>query len=686
MRSLSWQAALLAVTLMASLAAPLAPAAAQPVEGADPVTEADQQARVAGDEFENGLAKTPPMGWNDWYTFFCDIDEEMIKETADAMVSSGMREAGYEYVNIDDCWSAMERGPNGELVADPERFPSGIKALADYVHARGLKLGIYTDVGTKTCAGYPGGYGHEAQDVNTFAEWDVDFVKVDWCNVPFADFPGKSKQEVAVELYSRWTRAFEAAERTMVFSICVWEEAVESWEWAPALSNMWRTSTDYGPTWPQILKNGDDVAPLWQYARPGHWNDPDILMVGFDQLNATEQQSHFSTWAMAAAPLLAGNDLRDMSDETVGILTNREVLAVDQDRLGVAGHKVRATAEEDVWVRPLENGDTAVLLVNRTAKARMGTISADELGMDGLFAVRDLYQHETTSARGTLSAYLPAHGSAMFRLSEPADTPPMPHVAWGIGLDDSSSGLSKSVVSPGSPNSILGQLRVDGVPLIEEAAATLEVPDGWTVQPDTAQAVDVNPKKTTTAPWTVTPPDDTPAGEYDLVATLDYLAADVPGSTSGTLTVTVPQAPPAGTSWLSDVDWVEASNGYGPVLLDRNYYGSPLSIDATTYEKGVWTHAPSSLGYYVGGDCSRLTATLGIDDVTGSQGSVTFEVWADGERVFDSGRVVGADAGVPLDVDLSGRHWLRLVSTDAGDGINFDHSVWAGAKLTCADG
>jgi alpha-galactosidase len=272
---------------------------------------------------DDGLARTPPLGWNNWYATFCDVDEQLIKQTADAMVASGMRDAGYRYVNIDDCWMAPERDAQGRLQPDRDKFPNGIKALADYVHARGLKLGIYEDVGTKTCAGYPGSLGYEEIDARTFAEWEIDFVKVDWCNVPFDQFPGMSQQEVAKELYGRWSRAIQNSGRKMVFSICIWDPTVRAWEFSEPLAHMWRTGHDYGPTWGQVLANADHAETLGEYAGPGGWNDPDILMVGLGDLTTEEDRSHFSLWSMLAAPLLAGSDLRTMTWQDREILTNR---------------------------------------------------------------------------------------------------------------------------------------------------------------------------------------------------------------------------------------------------------------------------------------------------------------------------------------------------------------------------
>jgi alpha-galactosidase len=657
--------------------------AAVPLAVAAPVPAA-----TAAYALDDGLALTPPMGWNDWYTFFCGIDEQLIRQTADAMVDSGMRDAGYQYVNIDDCWSAKERDADGNLVADPERFPSGIAALADYVHARGLKLGIYTDVGTKTCAGYPGGYRHEEQDAHRFASWGIDFVKVDWCNVPWADFPGMDKQPVAKELYGRWSPAIRNSGRDMVFSMCVWDTSVRSWEFAPELAHMWRTSGDYGDSWDLVMRNADEVDPKWQLAGPGHWNDPDILMVGLGGLSTEEYRTHFGIWSMAAAPLLAGNDIRDMSADTLELLTNREVIAVDQDPLGIAGHRIRSGGGEDVWARPLRDGDRAVLLVNRTERPRLVTSSATEVGVpySGSYRLRDLWAHATTETAGRISAYLPAHGSAMFRVSRSGPSAADPAVTWGAIADASVPGLHTVLLEAGGTATVTGAATNDGHVQVTGARATIDAPAGWSVQPAGSRDLGDLESQVGRAEvtWQVTAPADTAPGEYPVVARLRFDASGQTTTKTSRMELTVPEPPPAGQSWLSDVDWVEAANGYGPVVLDRNYFGDPLSIRGVVYPKGLWTHPPGEVGYFLGKRCTRLEADLGIDDATAGRGSVTYQVWTDEEKVYDSGVVRGADPVRHLDVALDGASSMRLVTTDAGDGVTYDNTDWGGARVTCA--
>ena len=272
---------------------------------------------------DNRVARTPPMGWNSWNHFHCDVSEQLIEQEADAIASSGMRDAGYKYVVIDDCWQTA-RDAHGVVVADSTRFPHGIKAVADYVHGKGLKFGIYTDAGTKTCQGRPGTLGHEVQDARTYASWGVDYVKEDWCNAAHLNAPVQ---------YAKFRDALARTGRPIVFSICEWGSN-QPWDWAPRVGNLWRTTDDIDDNWPSMLANLDQNGQHATAARPGAWNDPDMLEVGNGGMTNDEYRAHFSLWAIMAAPLIAGHDVRTMSDSTKAILLNREVIAVDQDSLG----------------------------------------------------------------------------------------------------------------------------------------------------------------------------------------------------------------------------------------------------------------------------------------------------------------------------------------------------------------
>src|SRR6266853_4585366 len=367
----------------------------------------------------SGLALTPPMGWNSWNKFACNVSEDLIKRTADAMVKSGMKDAGYEYVVIDDCWQ-VSRDANSNIVADPERFSHGMKAVGDYIHSVGLKFGIYSDAGSKTCQKRPGGLGHEYQDAIQYAAWGVDYLKYDWCNTTTQD---------AKASYANIRTALDAAGRPIVLSICEWGTA-KPWLWGKEVGgNLWRSTADIsdkweGSTkWPDgsccsngMLVNLDLQVGLASYAGPGHWNDPDMLEVGNGGMTDTEYRSHFSLWSILAAPLIAGNDVRNMRPEIRDILNNKEVIAVDQDSLGREGERVAKNGNLEVWAKPLKDGSRAVVLFNRGGTEERITAAWDALGYpDHLAAsVRDLWQHKDLGKfTGKFSSSVASHSVVM---------------------------------------------------------------------------------------------------------------------------------------------------------------------------------------------------------------------------------------------------------------------------------
>lgn len=357
---------------------------------------------VTAQKFE-GLAKTPPMGWNSWNKFACNVSEKLIKETADAMVATGMQDAGYEYIVIDDCWQ-IGRDSLGFIVADSERFPSGIKALADYIHSKGLKFGIYSCAGDKTCGGRPGSRGYEYQDALMYAKWGVDYLKYDWCFTE--NLNGKGA-------YITMSKALKQAGRPIVFSLCEWGDN-KPWLWAKEVGHLWRTTgdiyncydcvEDHG-TWKSfgVMQILDKQEGLRQYAGPGHWNDPDMMQVG-NGMSYNQERAHFTMWAMLAAPLISGNDLRSMSQQTLSVLTNREVIAVNQDSLGIQGFRQEVKDSVETWLKPLADGSWALVYLNRSKSPKSITVDwksfkiFDELSgrtfdttSKDLFIIRDLW-------------------------------------------------------------------------------------------------------------------------------------------------------------------------------------------------------------------------------------------------------------------------------------------------------
>jgi alpha-galactosidase len=370
----------------------------------------------------DGIALTPPMGWNTWNQLGCDINEKVIREMADALVSSGMRDAGYSYLNIDDCWQAASRDTQGKLQGDPVRFPNGMKALGDYIHSRGLKYGIYTSIGSVTCQGRPASIGNEALDARSFAEWGVDYLKDDFCGVPWLSLPFFDYKKHYLAMFN----ALKSTGRPIVFSICNWG-VFSPWQWAPEISHLWRTTPDITPEWKRIINILDEQIGLEGYAGPGHWNDPDMLEVGVPPLTEIEAQTHFSLWAMLSAPLIAGNDLRKMSAGIRSVLTNPEVIAVDQEPLGIPALPVSTDflAHTQIWLKPLTSvaGTTqkAVLLLNRGEKAVDITVRWKKLGFKtGVILVRDLWTHQDiVPVQDSYTAWdVPAHGAVMLRVTQ----------------------------------------------------------------------------------------------------------------------------------------------------------------------------------------------------------------------------------------------------------------------------
>jgi alpha-galactosidase len=368
---------------------------------------------VWGQKFD-GLALTPPMGWNTWNTFAGNIKEDLVKETAEVMLANGMQKVGYRTIVLDDAWMAKERDGQGNLAADPNKFPDGMKALGDFLHERGFKFGIYNCAGIKTCAGFPGSRGHEYQDAMMYAKWGVDYLKYDWCN---------SEALSAEGAYMTMRDALYAAGRPVVFSLCEWGNN-KPWLWGKKIGHLWRTTGDIYPCFDCKKDHGSwyswGVMPildmqkgLREYAGPDHWNDPDMMEVG-NGMAVNEDRAHFTMWCMLAAPLMAGNDVRKMSKETLAILTNKEAIAVDQDRLGVQGFQYSAKDNVEVWFKPLSDGAWAMVVLNRNPNPQKirfdwktetvsDAFSKREARFDAtVYDVRDLWQKKDLGKTDTV--------------------------------------------------------------------------------------------------------------------------------------------------------------------------------------------------------------------------------------------------------------------------------------------
>ncbi|WP_407563506.1 NPCBM/NEW2 domain-containing protein [Streptomyces sp. 184] len=669
--------ALCAVLTAPAVAAPTGARAQSATGAAKPAAQPDLR-------LPDGLAKTPPMGFNNWNSTHCraEFDQDMVKGIADIFVERGLKDAGYEYVNLDDCWALPERDANGKLVPDPVRFPDGIKAVADYVHSKGLKIGIYTSAGTKTCnsAGFPGALGHEESDAMQFAEWGIDYLKYDNCNNQGVD---------AVERYTKMRDALKAASETtgrpIVYSICEWGQN-KPWEWAEDVGHLWRTTGDISDNWSSMLGIMKQNLPLAEYAGPGHWNDPDMLEVGNGGMTDTEYRTHFSMWSIMAAPLLIGSDLRTADEATFEILENRDVIAVDQDPLGKQGAVV--TSEDGRWVvaKEMADGSRAVALFNESNTPQRISTTADAVGLpaaDG-YRMRDLWQHQDYNTGGEISATVPAHGTVLYRLW-PGDGAGSYPPAAEFGAD------AAPYVEAGGEAEVTTTFRNTGVTPAKNVTVGLDAPAGWQVEtgsPTTAKKV--GPGGTLTTTWQLTAPDDATTGRQEFPLSAGYAS---PSGKAVSLTSAgaayVVTSPPAGTTYASDWEWLEAGNGWGPVERDASVGeqqagdGGPLTIGGETFAKGLGVHAASDIGFYTGAECETFSARVGLDDESGNNGAVAFEVWADGAKVADSGVLTHDKAAQPLSADIGDAQTVRLVVTDGGDGVNYDHADWADAQFTC---
>jgi Alpha-galactosidase len=390
-------------------------------------------APVAGDTSPawNGLALTPPMGYNNWSYYQCKINEDLILAQAKALVSSGLAKKGYDTITIDDCWMAKKRKSDGTLEGDPQKFPHGMAWMGQQVHALGLKFGIYEDAGDKTCAGFPGSWSFFQKDADTFAKWKVDYIKLDGCNVPTV--PGKTNEETYRYAYKAFSDAILHTHRKMVYSESApayFQNTPDDWYlvlgWVAKYGNLWREGDDIAlgqytgaSKWKSFNYNYSYNVGLWKYAGPGHWNDPDFLLVGDSGLSPDEMQSQMSLWAIMAAPLISSTDLTKISPAALAILSNADVIAVDQDHAGVQGHIVQFGETYDVLAKPLSNGDVAVVLYNKGTAPKKISTTATLVGLKNVSSLklRDLVSKAVTTSHGDIAATVPPHGSVIYRVS-----------------------------------------------------------------------------------------------------------------------------------------------------------------------------------------------------------------------------------------------------------------------------
>ncbi|WP_238006080.1 NPCBM/NEW2 domain-containing protein [Dactylosporangium sp. AC04546] len=660
-----------------------------------------------------GPITAPVMGWNSWNRFGCNIDESLIRATADALVSTGLRDSGYTYVNIDDCWMASTRDAQGRLRPDPVRFPGGIAALADYVHARGLKLGIYSSAGTATCQGLPASLDHETVDAQTWASWGIDLLKYDNCN---------NQGRPAVQRYKAMGDALKATGRHIVYSICNWG-LDEPWVFGPDVGgSYWRTTGDISDNWGSVTSLLDQQAGLETFARKGFYNDPDMLEVGNGGLTADENVAHFSLWSLLSSPLLLGNDLRSVSASTLAILRNPDVIAVNQDWGGAQGRRVADAGDQEVWAKPMSDGSVAAVLFNRGGAAATVSTSAAVLGLGGSssYTVRNLWTGSTSTTAGAIAATVPAHGVTMVRVTRAGTlaAPPasgtlqvsdLPWLAssngWGPAERDRANG--EQAAGDGGTLSVGGTTFAKGIGAHADSAVHVYL--GRACRTFTAQ-VGVDGEVGTNGSVRFAVYGDGRLLGYTAVKTGGQAPTRLTVSTGGYLTLelrvtdartngiqydhadwgapTLVCGTTGAGSFVSDRTWGTATNGWGPAERDASNGeqpagdGSALTVGGVTYPKGVGAHAASDVTVPLGGACSRFTAVAGLDAEVGTSSTgVTFSVLGDGVTLWTSPTVT-AGAPVALDVSVAGRTNLRLVVGSAGS-VDYDHADWADARLIC---
>ncbi|MET9042430.1 NPCBM/NEW2 domain-containing protein [Streptomyces sp. NPDC004362] len=652
------------------------------------------------------LSPTPYMGWNTYYALGGDPTEAEIKSVADFLVSSGLRDSGYQYVWIDGNWAApTPRSAAGDLVPNPDQFPNGLKPLVDYIHSKGLKAGIYTDAGPYIpgkCG--LGSHGYYQRDADQFAAWKFDAVKADYLCGIAADLDPKT-------VYTEFAQALRnnASKRPMIFNLCNpvtspdWgnypeeQQSTYSWTYAPSIAQSWRTYTDVGFVgeikYKDVLRNYDANARHPEAAGPGHFNDPDYLGPELG-MNDEEFRTQMTLWSVAAAPLMIGSDVRKLSKTSLDILEDRDVIAINQDSAGVQAVRVGPAGTTETWVKRLANGDRAVVLLNRGDSPATLTTKASSVGLSGnRFTLKNAWTDKVTESAGTISAAVPAHGAALFRVSQATGKPGVPHVVAGLPQvtqvgDDAVPAGTAPLVAGGEQARVEVTVRNDGAQPVFAPRVELAVPAGWTASPLDKAPKLLDSNHSATFAFTVTLPATATPGNAALTATTSYEVIGKGRLLQETSTpIVVAPAAPDGDVALSHHQWISATSGWMSPTVDQSVGGgSPISMVGQVHATGIGVASPSTIRYYLGDQCSRLTTTVGIDDavrnVGPEGGTSTFQVIGDGKVLFDSG-VLTRDDVRQADIDLTGVRVLDLVVGDAGDGGYNDRADWAGLNATC---
>jgi alpha-galactosidase len=634
-------ALVLAAPATAATAATAASAARPSAGAATASTSAHPALAVNTAPSYNGLALTPPMGFNDWAGFECDssMNETLFVDTANEIVKLGLNKLGYDYVNIDDCWMQATRDAQGNLQVDTTRFPHGLKWLGDYIHSKGLKFGIYEDAGYETCQGAAGSYGHFAQDAKQFASWGVDYVKLDYCNQPLDQFPGKTQAQVAQIVYGEASQALLHSGRPMVFSesapayvCCSGANFDNELSWISTTGNLWRFGSDIYDAWPSILTNFDqDNTPgLAALAGPGHWNDADMFEIGNGGLTLTEEQTQFTLWSEMASPLLLSTDLAKLSPAELAIVGNKDVIAVDQDPLGAQGTIVQSGSGYDVLAKPLEGGDVSVVLFNRGNTARTITTTASAVGLPtgAPYQLENLVSKQKTVSDGVISANLAPHATVIYRV----------HTNGGRSLPPSTvAGIQGGPFTAGKAAPVKVTLTDNGYTAARQGTVSLSLPKGWTATPATADLRTVAPGRHASVTFEVTSTAPPPGIVTDTVsATVGYRAGTRTESTAADLSVVTDTPFPSLSAAFNNVAVTDESDP-GP----GNFDGDGDSYDAQALATAGVT--PGATITSNGATFTWPTAAAGTEDNVEGDG-VLVDLSGSGSKLAFLGSEAGFDS------------------------------------------
>lgn len=653
--------------------------------------------------YDPWFAPTPYQGWNTYYGLGVDFTEDEIIEMAQSMADRGLLEAGYDIMWLDGGWAADGRDENGNLIPDPEQFPSGLNHLTDTLHSMGFRAGIYTDAGpmlptNETCTIGSGG-GYQQQDADQFARWGFDAVKVDFLCGWENDLDPETEFRAMSEAIKNNSEG-----RPMIMNLCnpvtspYWGDypehmqSIGSWAYAPEIAESWRTYTDVGwigqIRFSDVLRNYDANARHPEVAGPGRWNDPDYLGPELGMTD-TEFRTQMSLWAVAAAPLVIASDVRNLSETSISILTDSDVLAVNQDRLGDQAVRVSPAGDQEVWVKDLEDGAKAVVLLNRSGAPAEVSTTVSETGLNGTrVKVTDLWTDTVTEAHRVVSETVEAHGATLLRVERATGQPGPSRVLIGsptvTAVDDEPlpGPTSEVLTHAGTILDVTVPARNDGTRPARNVTLSVDVPEGWSVDGQT-ELGQISPGRTVNAMLQLTVPESADLGSYNVQITP---TSDAQNGASGVVQVVVAPSPPTGVANLAHHPWVSGTSGWMEPTIDRSVGGwSALLINDVAYETGIGVASTSDIRWYLGAACTGLSGGAGIDDAvrwdpTGA--TVTYHIYGDGEVLWETG-IMRRNELATFELDVSGVRDLQFHVSDGGDHTYNDRANWVDLKVVC---